>query len=56
MNWNVSFVTIGRNTCPMVVFSGILKSPKPPPLDDVRGNVPADRHGHQFSHLFRVIY
>jgi hypothetical protein len=33
----------------MVAFSGILESPKPPPLGDVRGNVPAHRHGHQFG-------
>jgi hypothetical protein len=39
-------VIIGRNTCPMVAFSGILESPKPPPLGDVRGNVPAHHHGH----------
>ncbi len=47
--------TIGRNTCPMVVFSGILQSPKPPPLGNVRGYVPAHCHGHQFGHLFRCI-
>jgi hypothetical protein len=55
MHWNVSFVIIGRNTRPMVAFSGILKSPKPPPSGNVRGNVPAHCHGHQFGHLFRVI-
>ncbi len=48
-------VIIGRNTRLMVVFSGILESPKPPPLGHVRGNVPAHHHGHQFGHLFRVI-
>jgi hypothetical protein len=26
MHWNVSFVIIGRNTRPMVAFSGILKA------------------------------
>jgi hypothetical protein len=39
----------------MVAFSGILESPEPPPLGDVRGNVTAYCHGHQFGHLFRVI-
>jgi hypothetical protein len=42
----VSLPSIGRNTCPMVVFSGILQSPKPPPLGDVRGTVSVHRHGH----------
>ncbi len=51
----VSLPSIGRNTCPMVVFSGILQSPKPPPLGDVHGTVPAHRHGHRFGHLFRCI-
>jgi hypothetical protein len=32
----------------MVAFSGILESPKPPPSGNVRGNVPAHHHGHQF--------
>jgi hypothetical protein len=44
-------VIIGRNTHPMVVFSKILESPKPLLLGDVRGNVPAHCHGHQFGHL-----
>jgi hypothetical protein len=35
----------------MVAFSGILESPKPPPLGNVRGNVPAHCHGHQFGHF-----
>ncbi len=48
-------IIIGHNTCPMVAFSGILESPKPPPLGNLRGNVPAHHHGHQFGHLFRVI-
>jgi hypothetical protein len=51
----VSLPSIGRNTCPMVVFSGILQSPKPHPSGDVRGTVPAHCHGHQFGHLFRCI-
>ncbi len=51
----VSLPTIRHNTCPMVVFSGILQSPRPPPLGNVRGYVPAHRHGHQFSHLLRCI-
>ncbi len=48
-------VIIGRNTRPMVAFSGILESPKPPPLGDVHGNVPAHCYGYQFGHLFRDI-
>ncbi len=51
----VSLPSIGWNTCPMVVFSGILQSPKPPPLGDVHGTVPVHRNGHQFGHLFRCI-
>ncbi len=51
----VSLPSIGHNTRPMVVFSGILQSPKPPPSGDVHGTVPAHRHGHQFGHLFRCI-
>jgi hypothetical protein len=42
----VSLPSIGRNTYPMVVFSGILQSPKPPPLGNVLGIVPVHRHGH----------
>ncbi len=52
----VSLSSIGRNTCPMVVFSGILQSPKPPPLGDVPGTKLAHRHGHQVGHLFRCVY
>ncbi len=51
----VSLPSIGRNTCPMVVISSILQSPKPPSLSNVRSTVPAHRHGHQFGHLFRCI-
>ncbi len=51
----VSLPSTGRNTCPMVVFSSILQSLKPPPLGNVRGTVPVHRHGHQFGHLFRCI-
>jgi hypothetical protein len=51
----VSLPSIGRNTHPMVVFNGILQSPKPLPLGNVRGTVPAHRHCHQFGHLFRCI-
>jgi hypothetical protein len=42
----VSLPSIGRNTRPMVVFSGILQSPKPPPLGNVGGSVAAHRHGY----------
>ncbi len=51
----VSLPSISRNTCPIVVFIGILQSPKPPPLGNVRGTVPAHCHGHRFGHLFRCI-
>jgi hypothetical protein len=30
----------------MVAFSGFYESPKPPPLGEVRGIVPAHHHGH----------
>ncbi len=51
----VSLPSISRNTRPMVVFSGILQIPKPPPSGDVRGTVPAHRHGYWFGHRFRCI-
>ncbi len=51
----VSLPSIGCNTHPMAVFSGILQSPKSPPLGNVCGTVLAHRHGHQFGHLFRCI-
>ncbi len=51
----VSLPSIGCSTRPMVVFSGILQSPKPPPSGNVRGTVPAHCHGHQFGHHFRCI-
>ncbi len=52
----VSLPSLGRNTRLMVVFSGILQSPKPPPLGNMRGTVPAHCHGHWFDHLFRCIW
>jgi hypothetical protein len=51
----VSLPSIGCNTCPTVVFSGILQSPKPLLSGDVRGTLLAHCHGHQFGHLFRCI-
>ena len=39
--------TIGRNTCPLVVFSGYYQSPGPPLFGDARGMVSVHHHGHQ---------
>jgi hypothetical protein len=36
----------------MVVFSGILERPKPPPLGNVRGYIPAHCHGATFLGAF----
>ena len=40
-------VAIGASARLMVVFSGINKSPRPPPLGNVCGIVPSHCQGHQ---------
>ena len=38
---------IGVGARPMVAFSGLYESHKPPPSGDVRGIIPPHRNGHQ---------